>query len=88
MNIEKIVEEYNNIFGQNHYKICEGKKCICHKKVKHLITKALTSHTEAIREEVERMRNKRVVDYSEIDKQKAYNHCIDNILNLEILKVK
>ena len=26
------IERYNNIFGEKHYQICEGKKCQCHKE--------------------------------------------------------
>jgi len=34
---EKWEKDYDNIFGEKHYIICEGKKCQCHIEVKNFI---------------------------------------------------
>ena len=31
-------DEFDNIFGENHHKICIGKNCECHKVVKQFIS--------------------------------------------------
>jgi len=37
---QRLLLEYDEIFGEKHHEICEGKKCECHKEVKALILKA------------------------------------------------
>ena len=39
---EQLREEYSDIFGEDHHKICEGKKCECHKVVWNWILKNFT----------------------------------------------
>ena len=92
MNIEKIVEEFDKLFG---YEIKEIQKeyshCLSHEPdIRNFLIKALTSHTKAIREEVEGMKDK----YSNTGAScgdnyvNGKNNTIRDILNLEILKVK
>jgi hypothetical protein len=35
--IQDILKRYDEIFGEEHHKICEGKNCKCYKDVKQFI---------------------------------------------------
>ena len=39
-------EEYDNLFGDNHHKICEGKNCQCHIEVKQFISNIIDQTRE------------------------------------------
>lgn len=52
--MKELVEKYDELFGENHHKICVGKNCQCHIEVKKFISKALDQvRLETIREVVE-----------------------------------
>ena len=35
--MKPVLQQYNELFGEKHHKICEGKNCECHKEVKKFI---------------------------------------------------
>lgn len=43
-------KRYDNLFGNEHHKICEGKKCACHTVVKDFIRKELADARKEERE--------------------------------------
>jgi hypothetical protein len=49
--IESVLAEYDNLFGENHHKICEGKKCQCHKEVKAFLRQALNDQKTELTKE-------------------------------------
>lgn len=80
MNISKRTEEeYWKIFGEKHYKICEGLKCQCHKEVIAFIHQ---SQVDAIKEFVEGLLPEKWTPQrlsSGDPRCEGWNACIDKI---------
>ena len=52
--MKDILKEFDDIYGENHHKICVGKNCECHKVVKQFIIKAISQTREETIREMER----------------------------------
>lgn len=48
---EEWKDKYDDLFGEDHNKICTGKKCNCHSEVKQFISSLLTQARKEAREE-------------------------------------
>ena len=53
MSKEQILKEFDEIYGENHHKICIGKNCECHKVVKQFLIKAISQTREETIKEIE-----------------------------------
>lgn len=63
MSKETWQKEYDNIFGEKHYKICLGKNCECHKEVKQFISDIIDQTREETIKEMEwEIENWEIVD--------------------------
>jgi L-2-hydroxyglutarate oxidase LhgO len=45
-NLKTLHKEFEEIFGEKHHEICEGKSCVCHKETKAFINKAYKAGRE------------------------------------------
>ena len=47
----RIIEEFDEMIGEKHYKICEGKNCVCYEEIKFFILSKIKEAEDNAQEE-------------------------------------